>query len=85
MEILDYLIKKGEKKVETQGDLRRQRKLRRHVFELKALRMQRRKAYDHALMALGRHCFQQMLPDHVVAMPYEEVNRKMTELKQVWY
>jgi molecular chaperone DnaK len=85
MEILDYLIEKGEKKVEGQNDIRRQRKLRRHVFELKAVRTQRRKAYDHGLMALGRQCFQQMVPDHVVAMPYEEVNRRMTELKQIWY
>lgn len=85
IEILDYLIEKGEEKVETQQDIRRQRKLRRHVYELKALRSQRRKAYDHSLMALGRQCFQQMVPDHVVSMPYEEINRRMTELKQVWF
>ena len=85
MEILDYLIVKGDEKVNLQHDIRRQRKLRRHVYELKALRTQRRKAYDHGLMALGRQCFQQMLPEQVVSMPYEEVSRRMTELKQVWY
>ena len=85
IEILDYLIEKGIEKVEAQHDIRRQRKLRRHVFELKALKTQRRKAHDHALMALGRQCYQQMVPDHLVPLPYEEVNRKMTELKQVWY
>ncbi len=85
IEILDHLIEAGEEKVEKQMDVRRQRKLRRHVYELKALRIQRRKAHDHAVMALGRQCFQQMVPDNVVSMPYEEVNRRVTELKQVWY
>jgi molecular chaperone DnaK len=85
IEILDHLIEAGEEKVENQMDVRRQRKLRRHVYELKALRIQRRKAHDHAVMALGRQCFQQMVPDNVVSMPYEEVNRRVTELKQVWY
>lgn len=85
IEILDYLIEKGDEKVEAQHDIRRQRKLRRHVYELKALRTQRRKAYDHCLMVLGRQCYQQMIPDEVVPMPYEEINRRMTELKQVWY
>jgi molecular chaperone DnaK len=85
IEILDHLIEVGEDKVENQMDVRRQRKLRRHVYELKALRIQRRKAHDHAVMALGRQCFQQMVPDNVVSMPYEEVNRRVTELKQVWY
>ena len=85
MEILEHLIDLGEKKILAQLDIRRQRKLRRHVFELKALKIQRRKAYDHALMALGRQCYQQMVPDEVVRLPYEEINKRMTELKQVWY
>ncbi len=90
IEILDHLIEMGEKKAENQYDVRRQRKFRLHVYELKALRIQRRKAHDHAVMALGRQCFQQMVPDNVVtdnvvSMPYEEVNRRMKELKQVWY
>ena len=85
IEILDYLIDKGVEKIETQMDIRRQRKLRRHVYELKALRIQRRKAHDHCVMALGRQCFQQMLPDDVVSMPYERINQCVTELKQVWY
>ena len=85
VEILDHMIVTGEQKVNAQQDVRRQRKLRRHVFELRALKNQRRKAYDHALMALGRQCYQQMVPDEVVKLPYEEINRKMTELKQVWY
>ena len=83
--MLEHLIDLGEKKVLAQLDIRRQRKLRRHVFELKALKIQRRKAYDHALMALGRQCYQQMVPDEVVRLPYEEINKRMTELKQVWY
>ena len=85
VEILDHMIEMGEQKVNAQQDIRRQRKLRRHVFELRALKNQRRKAYDHALMALGRQCYQQMVPDEVVKLPYEEINRRMTELKQVWY
>ena len=85
IEILDHLIQAGEEKVKKQMDIRRQGKLRRHVYELKALRVQRRKAHDHSVMALGRQCFQQLVPDDVVQMPYEEVNRRMTELKQVWY
>ena len=85
IEILDHLIQAGEEKVKKQMDIRRQGKLRRHVYELKALRVQRRKAHDHSMMALGRQCFQQLVPDDVVQMPYEEVNRHMTELKQVWY
>ena len=85
IEILDYLISKGEHKVEQQIDVRRQRKLRRHVYELKALRIQRRKAHDHCVVALGRQCYQQMVPDNIVPMPYERITDCVTQLKQVWY
>ncbi len=85
IEILTHLIEQGEEKVARQQELRRERKLRRHVYELRALRLQRRKAYDHAIMSLGRQCFQQKVPDSVVPLPFEQIQGSLNQLKQVWF
>ena len=84
IEILEFMIEKGEERSERQREARKANKIRRRVYELKLLRSQRRRALNYAVIGLGRACFLSSVDERVVDVPVARIQELRTKLAQIW-